>query len=257
MATVFWVGNAPNISQVDTLTVSVAGVGGTITAIMGVAPYTVSVVYTVVTGDTTSTAATALAALLSASTAPPQFSDATYSVTNNVITATAATPGTPFTLTASSGGGATMTRAAVTANSSQSDVNAAANWNRAGAAAIPQAADAVIVANSTVPLLWNLDQLAAVAFASFTRFQNFTGTIGLPENNPAGYPEYRPTYFQFIGNANPIKVVLGIGDGSGPTRERYNVLRSAGGRLDPGLGQCRGRLRDPSSWGRTPRIPWR
>jgi hypothetical protein len=224
MVTVFWNPNAAAIAQVDTLTVAgVPAAGNTISATIN----TKSVTYTLIGGDTTVTAAAGLQALLnSKSTVPPEFNEITWTVSSNVITATAVTPGTPFTLTASAtGGGATITRASVTANVSPSDVNNASNWLRSGSASLPQNGDDVVVANSSVSLLWNLSSLAAVQFNSYTRWQSFTGTIGLPLLNANGYIEYRPTDFQFTtsGVGSP-KVILGAGNiGSGPTRERYSL----------------------------------
>jgi hypothetical protein len=235
MAIVAWTGAGYNASQVDTLTVSAVAAGGTITATMGIAPFLVSITYTMTGTDTTSTAAAAILALLSASTAPPQFADAQWTVSSNVITATASTPGTPFTLSASSAGGATMTHAITTPNSSQSDVSNPANWLRLGVQALPQNGDDVVLQDSTVPLLWNLSAFAGVSPNSFSRWQSFIGTVGLPLQNPNGYFEYRVTDLQFYpqpGGASsssgspstPLAWTLGVGQvGSGPTRERYNV----------------------------------
>ncbi len=224
MPTTSWSPNGQVIAQVDSITITAVpgGGGGTLTFTMNGK----SITYTTLSSDSTSTAASALQALLAATqTVPPEFNEVTYTVALNVITATAGTPGTPFTLTTSSGGGATLSQVHTTVNSSNSDVNNPANWLRAGVAAIPVNGDDVIVNNTNIPLLWNLDKLVAVQFNSYTRWQSFTGAIGLPENNPLGYIEYRPTYFQFTGPpAGTLTMVLGQGQtGSGPTRERYNV----------------------------------
>ncbi len=217
MATVFNNPNAQVTQQVQTLTVTAAGVGGTLTATIN----TKTVVYTAVTGDTTTSAATNWAALLAASTIP-ELAELTYSSTNNVITVTGPDTGAPFTLSAVGAGGATVSSSVTVTASSPSDVSLAANWLRAGVAALPQNGDDVIIANSTVPLLYNLDALAAIQFASFTRWQSQTGQIGLPFVNPAGYIEYRPTYFQFSASGT-LPILLGYGAGSGPPLEHYNV----------------------------------
>ncbi len=221
MALVFWSGNGQNRSQVDTYTVTAAGVGGTLTLTINAK----SIIYTCVTGDTTTTAAAGLVALLTASDAPPEFGEIDWSNSANVITATAATPGMPFTVTKSDAGGATSTLTTTTANLSASDVNDPDNWLRAGVAAIPQNGDDVILQDSDIPLLYNLTALAAVQFASFQRWQSFTGQVGLPTWNPSGYREYRPTYFQFIGGSlfTTLALTLGIGTGDGPSLERYDT----------------------------------
>lgn len=224
MPTTSWNGNGQNIAQLDTLTVTAVAIAGVLTATINGK----SISYTCVTGDTTITAATAWAALLAASTVPPEFGEMTWTnPSDGVITATANEPGTPFTLTKSQSGGATCTLTHTTANSSQSDVNNPANWIRSGVASLPQNGDDVVLANSAIPLLWNLDLLSGVLLNSWTRYQSFTASVGLPEINPLGYIEYRPTYLILGSIINPavggLPIILGPGTGSGPTRERYNV----------------------------------
>jgi hypothetical protein len=238
MTTTYWTGNGQNVAQTTTLTVTAVAASATLTAtINGKA-----VTYTCTGSDTTSTAASAWQALLSGSTAPPEFGEVTWTVSGAVVTGAATSPGTPYTLTSSAGGGGAVTQTTTVANSSQSDVGNAANWLRSGSASLPQNGDDVVLADSSVPLLWNLTALAAVQFATFTRWQSFTGTVGLPENNPAGYYEYRPTYFQFTGPpAGTLAMTLGVGDaGAGPSRERYDcqsqrtnlVVLGSGGAAD-------------------------
>jgi hypothetical protein len=228
MTITYWAPNAATIAQVETGTVTAVANNATITATINAK----TISYTCVVADTTTTAATNFFNLLNASTVPAEFSEITFAnPSNGVITATAKVPGTPFAnvpgtsagLVFSAAGGAAISQVHTTSNSSPSDVNNANNWNRGGSAAIPANGDDVVVGDSSVAMLWNLDQLAAVQFNSYNRWQSFTGTIGLPENNPLGYMEWRATYFKFAGNASPIQVVLGLATtGSGPQRERYN-----------------------------------
>jgi len=222
--TAYWNPTAPPVAQVDSLTVGAVALGGVITATVGIYPNQGSVSYTCTGSDTTSTAASALQALLAA-LQDGRFQEIAWTVSGAVITATAQTAGTPFTLAASSSGGATLTRAAVTANSSPNDAGNAQNWNRNGQQQLPQNGDAVIVQNSAVSLLWNLGTLASVQFASYTRWQSFTGQIGLPPVNKNGYVEYRPQYLQFAGPpGGTLTMNLGPGQtGNGPSLERYNV----------------------------------
>lgn len=226
--TTWWIGGGQNVAQVDSLTIGGAPVAGnTVSAVINAK----SITYTCVTGDTTATTAAGLLALLNANGVPGEFGEEAWTLSPTsslVILATSQVAGMPFTLTASAtGGGATITRASVTASSSNSDVGNAANWLRNGVAGLPQSGDDVIVANSTVPLLWNLTALAAVQFNSFNRFQNFTAQIGLPEYSANGYYQYRPINFQFSGSGT-ISVNLGVGQvGGGPTRERYDFQGTA------------------------------
>ncbi len=242
MATTFWWPDQVNTAQVDSLTVGgTPAAGNTISAVVGISPNLATVTYTLVGGDTVNTAAAALQALLTNSSIP-QFKEITWTVSNAVITATAGTAGTPFSLAASvTGGGATLTRASVTANTSQSDVADSQNWLRNNAHSLPLAGDDLIVSGSSVPLLWNLSSLSAVGLNSYQRWQDFTGQIGLLTVNPSGYQEYRPTYFKLGSNVVNLPVLIGQGVvGSGPTLERYDfgaarftaTILAAGGATD-------------------------
>jgi hypothetical protein len=223
MPSCIWNGNGQNISQVATITVTGVATNGTLSAIINGK----SIAYTCLVSDTPSTAAAAWQALFNnQQTTPPEFTAITWTVSSNVVTATAGTPGTPFTLTTSQAGGATCTLAQTQANVSQSDVGNASNWLRSGVAQLPQNGDDMVLSNSSVPLLWNLTAIAGVLLNSYTRYQSFTGTVGLPENNPLGYVEYMPTYLKLASNINPalaaFQAILGPGEGTGPTRERYD-----------------------------------
>lgn len=247
--TTYWSPNQAAVAQVETYTFTApSSIGNTYSATINGK----TVTYTSVSGDTATTVATALFALLNLSTGiAPELTEILFANPSaGVLTATARTAGTPFanvTVNGVSGQGLVLTTGNglangiatvhTTPNYSPSDVNDAQNWLRINMAvtppaqsrAIPQNGDDVVVANTAVPLLWNLDRLVAVQFNTYTRWQTFTGTIGLPEANPNGYAEWRATYFKFVGPqgsvpAGGLQVVLGYGAaGSGPTRERYDV----------------------------------
>lgn len=261
-----WSPNQASIAQVETYTFTVpSGIGNTYTATINGK----SVTYTSVSGDTAATVATALLTLLTQSAGiAAELAEITFTNPSSaVVVATASVPGTPFAnitiggvtgqgLVMSTGNGLAngIATAHTTPNYSPSDVFDAQNWLRVDLAttppnktrALPVSGDDVVVANTSVPMLWNLDRLSAVQFNSYTRWQNFTGTIGLPENNPGGYTEWRATYFKFAGPAGSVPagglaMVLGFGtDGSGPSRERYDVgsspttltILAAGGAVD-------------------------
>lgn len=247
MVTTYWSPNQAAIKQVETYTFSApSSVGNTYTATINGK----SVSYSSVSGDTATTVATELYELLSVSESiASELTEIEFANPSaGVVTATARTAGTPFAnvtvngvanqgLVLSTGNGLAngITTTHTTANASPSDVNDPQNWLRVtapapGVRAIPQNGDDVVVADTSVPMLWNLDRLAAVQFNTYTRWQSFTGTIGLPENNPGGYTEWRATYFRFVGPQGSVpsgglSMVLGYdsGSGSGPTRERYDV----------------------------------
>lgn len=199
--------------------------------------------YVSVSGDTAATAATGLYNLLVASDIP-EFGEITWTnPSDGVVDAKASEPGVPFAdvpgtsagLVFSTGNGLSngITTTTISSNASPSDVNDAQNWLRVtppapGVRQLPQNGDDVVIANSSVPMLWNLDQLASVQFASYTRWQSMTGAIGLPETNPNGYAEWRATYFKFSGPqgsvpAGGLTMILGYGAGNGPGRERYDA----------------------------------
>lgn len=222
-----------------------------------------TVTYSSVSGDTAALAATGLFNLLNVSTnIAAEFTEVQFANPSNaVMTATAKVAGTPFAnvpgtslgLVLSTGNGLAngISTAHTTPNQSPSDVNDAQNWLRVtppapGVRQLPQAGDLVVIANTGVPMLWNLDQLTAVLGSPFVRWQTFTGTIGLPENNPGGYTEWRATYLKLTGPQGSVPsggltMILGQGSaGSGPARERYDlgsapatlVILAAGGAAD-------------------------
>jgi len=243
--TAFWSPNQAAVAQIETYTFAAPNsVGNTYIATIN----SKSVIYSSISGDTAATVATGLFNLLNISTGiAAELTEISFAnPSSGVITATAKVAGTPFAnlsggsssgLVLSTGNGLAngITTAHTTANASPSDANDPQNWLRVtppapGVRQLPQNTDDVLVANSSVPLLWNLDQLAAVQFNTYRRWQSFTGTIGLPENNPNGYTEWRATYFKFVGPqgsvpAGGLLMILGenTGSGLGPSRERYDT----------------------------------
>ncbi len=191
MTTTYWNPDAHKIPhKADTLTIAgTPATGNTVYVVINDKILS----YTLTGSDTTATTASGLLAVLQSTNAPAEFQEIAWSVLSTVVTGTAKAAGTPFALTVgATGGGATITHANIVVNVSPSDVNNANNWLRNGSASLPQNGDDVVVQNSATSMLWNLNQLAAVAFNSFTRWQSMTGTIGLPAQNPNGYIEYGP-----------------------------------------------------------------
>jgi len=240
--TTVWSPNQGEVAQVETATFSApTSIGNTYTATINGK----LVRYSSISGDTAALVATGLYNLLVA-TIVQEFNEITWvNPSSGVVTATAKTPGIPFANVPGTNAGLVFTtgnglangivQVATTANASSSDVNDAQNWLRyinnvggAGVRSIPVNGDDIVLANSSVPMQWNLGQLAAVQFNTFTRWQSMTGAIGLHEKNPLGYVEWRATYFKFSGPQGSVPsgglvMVLGHGDGSGPTRERYDA----------------------------------
>ncbi len=260
--TTFWSPNQATIAQVRTYTFIVpSSIGNSYSATINGK----TVTYYSVSGDTAATVATAMLAALQASTIKELGEIVFANPSAAVLTATAQVPGTPFANVPSTTAGLVMstgnglangiTTTDTQANQSPSDVNDPQNWLRFNMAtsppaqtrALPQNGDDVRVGSSTIPMLWNLDQLAAVQFGTYQRWQSMTGQIGLPATNPNGYTEWRAQYFRFVGPqgsvpAGGLSMICGQNDGSGgrgPSLERYNVgsqpttlLAIAGNRID-------------------------
>lgn len=243
IVTTYWSPNQAAIAQVETYTFSAPnGVGNWYTATINGK----SVTYVSVLSDTAATAATGLFNLLNQSAGiPAELLEITFANPSaGVVTATAKTPGTPFAnvlgtsagLVLSTGNGLSngITTTHTQANLSPSDINDPQNWLRVnppapGVRALPQNTDAVVVGNTAVPMLWNLNQLSAIQFGSYQRWGSMTGQIGLPLVNPNGYMEWRAPYFWFVGPqgsvpAGGLGMVLGGGaPGNNPPFEQYNV----------------------------------
>lgn len=158
-----------------------------------------------------------------------------------VLTLTANTSGKPFILTSATDSTlGTVADATPTANSSKNDWNNTQNWDTG---VVPVAADDVLFENGEVDVLYGLNQ-SAIAHASITWRQTYTGNVGLPEVDSTGtvsYSEYRGTFLQ-TGSA----VLLsdsgdGIGSGrikvdSGATSPVAGTIRATGSALDTDLG---------------------
>ena len=244
--TTFWNPNQAAVAQKRTYTFTApSGIGNHYKATMNGK----TVTYSSVSGDTAALAATGLFNLLNVTTGiAAEFTEITWTnPSDGVVVAEAKVPGTPFAgvagtdkgLVLSTGNGLAsgITTANTVDNASPSDVNDQQNWLRVNLSTIPPAqtraipvnGDDVDVRDSSVPMLWNLDQLAAVQFNTYTRWQTMIGEIGLPETNLNGYREWRATYFKFVGPqgsvpAGGLEAVLGRGStGTGPSREHYDV----------------------------------
>jgi len=222
MATVRWVGNAAPVADVWTFTVSAIGSNGDTV-------YVTCNSKTVTVAKTASETTTALlAALLQTSLAActfPEFQEYTWTVSSNVVTATANTAGKPGTFTSGETGTAAITESNATAATGPNFASNVTNWS---GGALPTTSDDVVFENSNVDCLYGLTALSAVTLTSITVRASYTGRIGLPERaggsstiapgGSGGYYEYRPRYFQFDGDC-----AVTIGDGTGAGSGRINL----------------------------------
>lgn len=219
MAVKQWNGNSQNTAQVNNFVVTGITTTGTTIGIVDGSAHTLA--YVSVSGDTNTTAAANLSAMTTSTNAPAEFSDAQWSASGNTITAVATTPGTPYTFTAAYSGVGTLALSVVQPNVSTNDVNDPRNWS---GATLPVTGDSVVLADTSESLLWNLNSLSSVLAVAVTQYNTFTGNVGLTLNNPAGYVEYRPQYFQIGRGANTLAMQLGVGtSGQGSGFQQYDT----------------------------------
>jgi hypothetical protein len=201
MAAKRWLGVAPAIRQVSTITIG-GGVtiGDTYTVNCGFGTITVTAAVA-----TTASVAVLLQAALSSSSASPEFSDMTWTVDSSVVTGTSATPGVPVTLTVSKVGTGTITLATPTAASGPNFFNVALNWN---GGTVPAITDTITVEANSPAILYGLTTITAL-MAKTTIEAGFNQAIGLPEINPRGYREYRDQFLAI--NTTALEVGTGTG----------------------------------------------
>lgn len=143
----------------------------------------------------------------------PEFAEVTWSAASPNLVGTADTAGVPFDCelsTTEAGGGSadaqtidgsdTSTGTDTTASSGPYDASIAANYS---GGALPSNGDTLILSGA-VQLLYGLDALSGVTLASRTADATFTGNVGLPELNPAGYVEYRPRFWSVAATLDNI-----------------------------------------------------
>lgn len=189
MATVIWQSGALAVAQVDTITVSGDwATNDTATITCGGK----SVTFTVAGTQTAAAVVTGLVALWNASTVTEHTEITAADGAGDTITMTADTAGVPFTISVSENtvGTGALSNAATTANAGPNDWSTATNWDTG---AVPVNTNDVIVDLTFGSIYYGFAQ-SGVTLATLRIINSVTGTLGLPEVNAAGYPEYRTTY---------------------------------------------------------------
>ena len=217
MATKYWVGRAASVAQITKVVFS---------SIVATNTYSVTI-----NGKSVSVTATGTSlgdlidALVNAwnSSAEPEHREMVAArredPTLSGLQLTATVAGVPCTVTAS----ATTGTATVTQPSTASGPNF---WNVAGnwlGGSLPAAADDIVVRDSSVSILYGLTDTNN--YASLKIESTFTGTVGLPDTNTSGYPEYRTTRLT-LGTGSALTVLLGEGYGNFSSRIRLDVQSS-------------------------------
>lgn len=117
------------------------------------------------------------------------------------------------------------------ANVSPNDWANAVNWS---GGVVPIAADDVVFRDSTVPVLWGLDQ-AAVTLASLVIEQTYTGTIGLNQRQyvtgangaaDTSRPEWRDDYLDIGWDECRIGEIVGPGNPGGSGRLKLDNAKA-------------------------------
>lgn len=233
MASKRWLGRASAVAQVDTVTVADTWAAtDTITLTINAKDLVVTIGSLITTAQVATTIQEAWENSAFADTTATKIpgdggqdfaehAEITATVSGSVVTLTHDTDGVPFTMTVVAvtiGDGDTTHAAAATAATGPNFYSNADNWDPTN---VPVAADDVFIDNSAVSILFGLSQ-GAVAISSFTVARNFTGDIGLPKTNAAGYAEYRDDYLA-LGS-----LVLNIGRGEGSGSGRIKIDSGTG-----------------------------
>jgi len=223
-----WIGGAPTIAQIQGYTFGGVWLANEHVYFLIVDPNgNVRKRFTVPVGTTAiSNILTLLVAAFGGldSTEWPEFAEVTAgSQSGTVFTLTADTAGNPFSVTLQTDsangtidGGAFSTGYPITANSGPEDYACPANWSTS---TVPITGDTIIADLDGATIKWNLDQ-SSVSPAE-VRILFPTGSLGLPQTNANGYPEYRQRYLKFATatlvnvqstRSNFINVHCGTGD---------------------------------------------
>lgn len=203
MANAYWIGRAKAVAQVTTITFSAYTSGTTYTLTVNGK----SVTFTATTSVEQDILTGLQAAWTNATEA--EFSEATALGTAGTgLVLTGVTAGQTFTVTASVTSG-TPTVTATTAATGPNHWSNAENWQGGSS---PSASDDIILRDSAVSILYGL--VDATNYTSVTVEASYTGEIGLPATNAAGYPEYRQRELKLGNGASAIALTIGLGEGN-------------------------------------------
>ncbi len=232
MANRSWLGRAK--ARAEEKTVQVTAYDAATTYGLTINGKSVSVIAAGSVNDT----ATALAEAWNEAT-EAEFAEVTAEAATDTVTFTGDTAGVPFTVSSGASGG-TGTIGAATTTTVATGPNHADNAENWSGSTLPVDGDSIYLNNSSISILYGMDAFASVTPALVDIDASYTGFIGLPKTNAAGYPEYRPDYLQFDG-ATAVRIGAGAGNGSrrikidfGSTAFTASVLKSANG-AEPGL----------------------
>ncbi len=198
MSTKRWIGNAPAVADLWTVTLSGSVISQTYTMTINGK----SVTYVAGGADTVAVILAALVAAWNASDIPEMQELAAAVASASTLTLTGNDPGVPSTITVATGGGATFTRTNTTAATGPNDFANALNWSTGTA---PANSDVLVFDNGNVDCLYNLSTVLTGIVLLVD--QGFSGKIGLPfvnVNGSVSYAEYRTTSLTLAGGTATI-----------------------------------------------------
>lgn len=150
-----------------------------------------------------------------------EMQDVTATSDAGVVTLTADTAGVPFVFTSgeTTAGDGTATYAVATAATGPNHFDNPDNWE---GGSLPGDNSSIIFDYGAVDCKYGLTYMRDNTFGvEFIRTTDYSGTIGLPLNNPAGYPEYRQRFLQLEDNSQSNTIYFRKGAASasniGPT----------------------------------------
>ena len=131
----------------------------------------------------------------------PEFAELSAVANGATVVITGNTAGLPLTITTSetTAGSGTLTAVNTTPATGPNHFDNADNWDTG---TLPANLDDLYFDSGAVDCLFGLTLLRASTFNCNIYITNdWTGQLGLPNLNPAGYKEYRQRYFQFKGTS--------------------------------------------------------
>ena len=197
MADIIWSGALAPVAQKDEVTLGAVSAGTSFSLKSG----STTITYVAVSGDVTADVLNELVA--AAGSAGREWQD--ISVVNSgdtKLVCTSVVSGVPYNLV-------NVTNCTVTNITAATGPNHWAAGNFQGGV-LPASADRAIFQNSDISLLYNLDTTLSNILLVFDA--SYTGTVGLPRDNPNGYVEYRER--ALIVGTPSIVIGRGTGDGS-------------------------------------------
>lgn len=217
-----WLGSAAAISQISLITVDEAELTADSSQIITVKIGPASMAVPLGEASTAAAVYALLRTALSASTAPKQFKDATFTVRGTAALVATSKPGVPFDILVEEEVGTGNTFLSLTTEqlaTGPNFYNNTANWSLG---TLPVVTNDVIVDGALPGILYGLSP-SLVLFNSLTitsEFNTSDSAIGLPEiNQTHGYPEYRPRYL----SVSTSKLIIGTGSGKGSPRININL----------------------------------